>query len=265
MTPLTTGTGIDMLGNAFPERTFDVGIAEQHAVTFAAGLATEGYKPFATIYSTFLQRAYDQIVHDVAIQKLPARFSMDRAGLVGADGPTHAGSFDIAYLGCLPGFVLMAAGDEADLVHMVATQAALDDCPSALRYPRGEGVGVTMPEEGKPLEIGKGRIVKEGHKIALLSYGTRLAESLKASEELAAYGLSTTVADARFAKPLDTDLVLRLAREHEVLVTVEEGSIGGFGSYVMQTLAEASMLDRGLKVRAMVHPDPFNGQASPHA
>jgi 1-deoxy-D-xylulose-5-phosphate synthase len=222
-------------------------------------------KPFCAIYSTFLQRAYDQVVHDVAIQKLPVRFAMDRAGLVGADGPTHAGSFDIAYLGCLPGFVLMAAGDEAELVHMVATQAALDDCPSALRYPRGEGVGVTMPEEGKPLEIGKGRIVKEGHKIALLSYGTRLAECLKASEELAALGLSTTVADARFAKPLDTDLVLRLAREHEVLVTIEEGSIGGFGGYVMQTLAEAGALDRGLKIRSMVLPDTFIDQDSPNA
>ncbi len=262
---MPSGTGIDLFQKAFPDRTFDVGIAEQHAVTFAAGLATEGMKPFCAIYSTFLQRAYDQVVHDVAIQKLPVRFSMDRAGLVGADGPTHAGSFDIAYLGCLPGFVLMAAGDEADLVHMVATQAALDDCPSALRYPRGEGVGVTMPEEGKPLEIGKGRIVKEGHKIALLSYGTRLAESLKAAEELAAYGLSTTVADARFAKPLDTDLVLRLAREHEVLVTVEEGSIGGFAGYVMQTLAEAGMLDRGLKIRSMVLPDTFIDQDSPNA
>jgi 1-deoxy-D-xylulose-5-phosphate synthase len=262
---MPSGTGIDLFQKEFPERTFDVGIAEQHAVTFAAGLATEGMKPFCAIYSTFLQRAYDQVVHDVAIQKLPVRFAMDRAGLVGADGPTHAGSFDIAYLGCLPGFVLMAAGDEADLVHMVATQAALDDCPSALRYPRGEGVGVTMPEEGKPLEIGKGRIVKEGHKIALLSYGTRLAECLKASEELAALGLSTTVADARFAKPLDTDLVLRLAREHEVLVTIEEGSIGGFGGYVMQTLAEAGALDRGLKIRSMVLPDTFIDQDSPNA
>jgi 1-deoxy-D-xylulose-5-phosphate synthase len=259
------GTGIDLFQKEFPERTFDVGIAEQHAVTFAAGLAAEGMKPFCAIYSTFLQRAYDQIVHDVAIQKLPVRFAMDRAGLVGADGPTHAGSFDVAYLGCLPGFVLMAAGDEAELVHMVATQAVLDDCPSALRYPRGEGSGVTMPEEGKPLEIGKGRILKEGHKIALLSYGTRLSECLKASEELAALGLSTTVADARFAKPLDTDLVLRLAREHEVLVTIEEGSIGGFGGYVMQALAEAGALDRGLKIRSMVLPDTFIDQDSPNA
>jgi 1-deoxy-D-xylulose-5-phosphate synthase len=262
---MPSGTGIDLFQKAFPDRTYDVGIAEQHAVTFAAGMASEGMKPFCAIYSTFLQRAYDQVVHDVAIQKLPVRFAMDRAGLVGADGPTHAGSFDIAYLGCLPGFVLMAAGDEAELVHMVATQAALDDCPSALRYPLGEGAGVTMPEEGKPLEIGKGRIVKEGHKIALLSYGTRLSECLKAAEELAAYGLSTTVADARFAKPLDTDLVLRLAREHEVLVTIEEGAIGGFGSYVMQTLAEASVLDRGLKVRSMVLPDIFIDQDSPNA
>jgi 1-deoxy-D-xylulose-5-phosphate synthase len=262
---MPSGTGIDLFQKEFPDRTFDVGIAEQHAVTFAAGLATEGLKPFCAIYSTFLQRAYDQVVHDVAIQKLPVRFAMDRAGLVGADGPTHAGSFDIAYLGCLPNFVLMAAGDEADLVHMVATQAALDDCPSALRYPRGEGIGVTMPEEGKPLEIGKGRILKEGHKVALLSYGTRLGECLKASEELAALGLATTVADARFAKPLDTDLVLRLAREHEVLVTIEEGSIGGFGTYVLQALAEAGVLDRGLKVRAMVLPDAFIDQDSPAA
>jgi 1-deoxy-D-xylulose-5-phosphate synthase len=262
---MPSGTGIDLFQKEFPDRTFDVGIAEQHAVTFAAGLATEGMKPFCAIYSTFLQRAYDQVVHDVAIQKLPVRFAMDRAGLVGADGPTHAGSFDIAYLGCLPNFVLMAAGDEAELVHMVATQVALDDCPSALRYPRGEGIGVTMPEEGKPLEIGKGRILKGGHKVALLSYGTRLAECLKASEELAALGLATTVADARFAKPLDTDLVLRLAREHEVLVTIEEGAIGGFGSYVLQALAESGMLDRGLKVRAMVLPDVFIDQDSPSA
>src|SRR6516162_3821618 len=262
---MPSGTGVDRFGKRFPDRTFDVGIAEQHAVTFAAGLATEGMKPFCAIYSTFLQRAYDQVVHDVAIQKLPVRFAIDRAGLVGNDGQTHAGSFDVTYLGCLPGFVLMAASDEAELMHMVATQAALDDCPSALRYPRGEGVGVTMPEEGKPLEIGKGRILKEGHKIALLSYGTRLAECLKASEELAALGLSTTVADARFAKPLDTDLVLRLAREHEVLVTIEEGAIGGFGGYVMQALADAGALDRGLKIRSMVLPDAFIDQDSPNA
>ncbi len=233
---MPSGTGIDLFGKAFPERTFDVGIAEQHAVTFAAGLATQGYKPFCAIYSTFLQRAYDQVVHDVAIQQLPVRFAIDRAGLVGADGPTHAGSFDLAYLGCLPNFVIMAAADEADLVHMVATQVAINDRPSALRYPRGEGVGIEMPAEGKPLEIGKGRIMREGTKIALLSLGTRLAECYKAADELAAYGLSTTVADARFAKPIDTDLVLRLANEHEVLITIEEGAIGGFGAQVFQTL-----------------------------
>ncbi len=232
------GTGVDIFSKSFPERTFDVGIAEQHGVTFAAGLATEGYKPFVAIYSTFLQRAYDQVVHDVAIQKLPVRFVLDRAGLVGADGPTHAGSFDVAYLGCLPGFVLMAAADEAELVHMVATQVAIDDRPSALRYPRGDGIGVDMPEFGVPLEIGKGRILREGSSIALLSYGTRLQECLKAADMLAAQGLSATVADARFAKPLDTDLMLRLAKEHEVLITIEEGSIGGFGTQVLQTLAD---------------------------
>ena len=225
---MPSGTGLDLFEKEFPDRCFDVGIAEQHAVTFAGGLATEGFKPFATIYSTFLQRAYDQVVHDIAIQRLPVRFAIDRAGLVGADGPTHAGAFDIAYLGCLPGFVLMAAADEAELVHMVATAVAIDDQPSALRYPRGEGLGVPMPAEGKPLEIGKGRILQEGHKVALLSYGGRLGDCLKAAKELTALGLSATVADARFAKPLDSDLVARLAREHEVLVTVEEGSIGGF-------------------------------------
>src|SRR5207245_193964 len=249
---MPSGTGVDIVAKSFPERAFDVGIAEQHAVTFAAGLAVEGYKPFCAIYSTFLQRAYDQVVHDVAIQRLPVRFAIDRAGLVGADGPTHAGSFDVAYLGCLPGFVIMAAADEAELVHMVATQVAIDDRPSALRYPRGEGVGLDMPEFGVPLEIGKGRVVREGHKVALLSFGTRLAECTKAADELAQLGLSTTVADARFAKPLDTDLVLRLAREHEVLITIEEGSIGGFGTYVIHALAENGMLDRGLKVRMMV-------------
>jgi len=262
---MPSGTGIDIFGKAFPDRTFDVGIAEQHAVTFAAGLATEGYKPFCAIYSTFLQRAYDQIVHDVAIQRLPVRFALDRAGLVGADGPTHAGSFDLAYLGCLPGFVLMAAADEAELVHMVATQVALDDTPSALRYPRGDGVGVDMPAVGVPLEIGKGRILREGTSVALLSLGTRLAECLKAAETLAAHGLSATVADARFAKPLDTDLLLRLAREHEVLITIEEGSTGGFAAQVLQTLAENGVLDRGLKVRAMVLPDQFIDQDSPVA
>jgi 1-deoxy-D-xylulose-5-phosphate synthase len=262
---MPSGTGIDLFEKVFPERTFDVGIAEQHAVTFAAGLATEGYKPFCAIYSTFLQRGYDQVVHDVAIQRLPVRFAMDRAGLVGADGPTHAGSFDLAYLGCLPGFVLMAAADEADLVHMVATQVAIDDRPSALRYPRGEGVGVEMPTEGKPLEIGKGRIVREGSKIAILSLGTRLADSLKAAEELASFGLSTTVADARFAKPLDTELLLRLANEHEVLITIEEGAIGGFAAQVYQTLSDHGALDRGLKVRSMILPDIFIDQDSPNA
>ena len=262
---MPSGTGLDLFQKEFPKRTFDVGIAEQHGVTFAAGLATEGFKPFATIYSTFLQRAYDQVVHDVAIQPLPVRFAMDRAGLVGADGPTHAGAFDVAYLGCLPGFVLMAAADEAELVHMVSTAVAIDDRPSALRYPRGEGIGVPMPAEGRPFEIGKGRIVREGSKIAIFSYGARLAECLKAADELATYGLSTTVADARFAKPLDVDMLLRLAREHEVLLTIEEGSIGGFGAYVMQTLAEHGVLDRGLKVRAMVLPDIFIDQDSPNA
>ena len=262
---MPSGTGIDLFSKAFPKRTFDVGIAEQHAVTFAAGLATQGFKPFCAIYSTFLQRAYDQVVHDVAIQRLPVRFAMDRAGLVGADGPTHAGSFDIAYLGCLPGFVLMAAGDEAELVHMVATQVAIDDRPSALRYPRGDGVGVDLPEVGIPLEIGKGRIVREGGSIALLSLGTRLSECIKAAETLAAHGLSTTVADARFAKPLDHNLILRLAREHEVLVTIEEGAIGGFGCYVMHFLAEQGLLDRGLKVRSMVLPDLFIDRDSPTA
>ena len=249
----------------FPNRTFDVGIAEQHAVTFAAGLATEGYKPFCAIYSTFLQRGYDQVVHDVAIQSLPVRFAIDRAGLVGADGATHAGSFDNAYLGCLPNFVIMAASDEAELVHMVATQVAINDRPSAVRYPRGEGRGVEMPEAGIPLEIGKGRIIRQGTKIALLSFGTRLAECEKAADELAAHGLSTTIADARFMKPLDVDLILKLAREHEILLTIEEGAIGGFGSHVMQTLAEHGMLDGGLRMRAMVLPDVFLDHDTPNA
>jgi 1-deoxy-D-xylulose-5-phosphate synthase len=262
---MPSGTGIDIFGKAFPNRTFDVGIAEQHAVTFAAGLATEGYKPFCAIYSTFLQRAYDQVVHDVAIQRLPVRFALDRAGLVGADGPTHAGAFDLPYLGCLPGFVLMAAADEAELVHMVATQVVLNDRPSALRYPRGDGVGVDMPEFGVPLEIGKGRVLREGNTVALFSYGTRLAEALLAAETLAAQGLTTTVADARFAKPLDVDLLLRLAREHEVLVTIEEGAIGGFGAHVLQTLAEHGALENGLKVRCMILPDTFLDQDSPAA
>jgi 1-deoxy-D-xylulose-5-phosphate synthase len=254
---MPSGTGVDIFEKTFPERTFDVGIAEQHGVTFAAGLATEGYKPFCAIYSTFLQRAYDQVVHDVAIQNLPVRFAMDRAGLVGADGPTHAGSFDIAFLGCLPNFVIMAAADEAELVHMVATAAAHDSGPIAFRYPRGEGVGVDLPAFGVPLEIGRGRIMREGTRIAILSLGTRLAEALKASEELEIRGLSATVADARFAKPLDEEMILRLAREHELLITVEEGSIGGFGSQVLQLLSERGALDRGLKVRSMVLPDIF--------
>ena len=259
------GTGVDLFEKVFPERTFDVGIAEQHAVTFAAGLAAEGFKPFCAIYSTFLQRGYDQVVHDVAIQKLPVRFAIDRAGLVGADGPTHAGSFDNAYLGCLPGFVIMAAADEADLVHMVATQVALDDAPSALRYPRGEGRGVDMPEFGVPLPIGKGRIMREGSKVALLSFGARLGECLKAADELETLGLPATVADARFMKPLDLDMILKLAREHEVLITIEEGSIGGFGTHVLQTLADHGVLDRGLRVRNMVLPDTFIDHDSPAA
>ena len=257
------GTGLDKFAERFPDRIFDVGIAEQHAVTFAAGMATEGMKPFAAIYSTFLQRGYDQVVHDVAIQRLPVRFAIDRAGLVGADGATHAGSFDVAYLGCLPDFVLMAAADEAELVHMVATCAAIDDRPSAVRYPRGEGAGVELPARGQPLEIGKGRILREGTAVAILSYGARLQECLAAAEELAGYGLSATVADARFAKPLDTRLVERLAREHEVLITIEEGSVGGFGSFVLQHLALAGMLDAGLRVRPMVLPDRFIDHDSP--
>jgi 1-deoxy-D-xylulose-5-phosphate synthase len=254
---MPSGTGIDMFSKEFPGRTYDVGIAEQHAVTFAAGMATEGYKPFCAIYSTFLQRAYDQVVHDVALQRLPVRFALDRAGLVGADGATHAGSFDVAYLGCLPDMVVMAASDEAELVHMVATAAAYDEGPIAFRYPRGEGVGVDMPERGVPLPIGKGRVVREGDQVAILALGTRLGEALKAAEELETRGLSTTVADARFAKPLDEELILRLARDHEVLITIEEGSMGGFGSYVLQLLADRGVLDRGLKVRTMVLPDTY--------
>lgn len=255
---MPTGTGIDIFSKEFPARTFDVGIAEQHAVTFAAGMATEGYKPFCAIYSTFLQRGYDQLVHDVALQNLPVRFALDRAGLVGADGATHAGSFDVAYLGCLPNMVVMAAADEAELVHMVATAAAYDDGPIAFRYPRGEGIGVDMPEHGVPLPIGKGRIVRQGNRIAILTLGTRMSEALKAAEDLEARGLSTTVADARFAKPLDEELILRLARDHEVLITVEEGSVGGFGSYVLNLLAEKGVLDRGgVKVRSMVLPDVY--------
>jgi len=260
---MPAGTGLDLFAKAFPERTFDVGIAEQHGVTFAAGLASQGFKPFAAIYSTFLQRAYDQVVHDVAIQRLPVRFALDRAGLVGADGPTHAGAFDIAYLGCLPGFVLMAAADEAELKHMVATAVAIDDRPCAFRYPRGEGTGVELPAQGQPLEIGRGRVVREGSAVALLSLGTRLGECLKAAEQLAALGLPATVADARFAKPLDTDLIRRLVLNHEVLVTIEEGSVGGFGSFVLQYLAGEGLLDRGLKIRQMVLPDAFIDQDKP--
>ena len=260
------GTGVDIFAKAFPDRAFDVGIAEQHGVTFAAGLATQGYKPFVAIYSTFLQRAYDQVVHDVAIQKLPVRFMMDRAGLVGADGPTHAGSFDLAYLGCLPHFVIMAAADEAELVHMVATAATIDDRPCAVRYPRGDGVGVTMPEAGMPLEIGKGRIITQGSTVALLSLGTRLAECIKAAEMLAAQGISATVADARFAKPLDRDLILRLAREHELLITIVEGAIGGFAAQVVQLLSDAGALERpGFKIRSMILPDIFIDHDSPPA
>ena len=262
---MPSGTGVDIFSKAFPERTFDVGIAEQHGVTFAAGLASEGMKPFVAIYSTFLQRAYDQVVHDVAIQGLPVRFIIDRAGLVGADGPTHAGSFDLAYLGCLPGMVLMAAADEAELVHMVATAAAIDDRPSAIRFPRGDGVGVDLPSVGVPLEIGKGRIVREGTSVALVSLGTRLQECLKAADILKTHGLTATVADARFAKPIDTDMILRLARDHDVLVTIEEGSIGGFGAQVLHTLAENGALDKGLRVRSMVLPDTFIDQDSPAA
>ena len=264
---MPSGTGLDIFQKSFPERTFDVGIAEQHAVTFAAGLATEGFKPFCALYSTFLQRGYDQVVHDVAIQNLPVRFAIDRAGLVGADGATHAGSFDVCFLGILPNMVVMAAADEAELVHMVATAAAYDAGPIAVRYPRGEGIGVEMPLEGKPLEIGRGRILREGSKVAILSFGARLAEVLKAAEDLAGYGVSTTVADARFAKPLDVDLLMRLAANHEVLITIEEGSVGGFGSFVAQKLLEEGALDGagGLKFRSMVLPDVFLDHDKPEA
>ena len=260
---MPSGTGLDRFAKAFPGRIFDVGIAEQHAVTFAAGLATEGIKPFCAIYSTFLQRGYDQVVHDVAIQSLPVRFAIDRAGLVGNDGATHAGSFDLAYLGCLPGFVIMAPADEAELMHMVATSAAIDDGPSAIRYPRGEGTGVTLPASGEILPLGRGRILREGGSVAILSLGTRLAGSLKAADELATRGLKATVADARFMKPLDTALVEQLARHHEVLVTVEEGSQGGFGAAVMHHLAWKGLLDHGLKFRPMVLPDRFIDHESP--
>jgi len=260
---MPSGTGVDAFARRFPDRAFDVGIAEQHGVTFAAGLACEGFKPFCAIYSTFLQRAYDQVVHDVAIQSLPVRFMLDRAGLVGADGATHAGAFDVAYLGCLPGFVLMAPSDEAELVHMVATAAAIDDRPSAVRYPRGEGTGVPLPAEGVALPIGKGRVMREGTAAAILSFGTRLAECLAAADDLAALGLSVTVADARFAKPLDEELVKRLARNHEVLVTIEEGAVGGFSSFVLDLLAREGLLDAGLKMRPMVLPDRFIDHDAP--
>jgi 1-deoxy-D-xylulose-5-phosphate synthase len=257
------GTGLNLFAERFPRRCFDVGIAEQHAVTFCAGLAAGGMKPFCTLYSTFLQRGYDQVVHDVAIQRLPVRFAIDRAGLVGADGATHAGAFDVAFLANLPDFVVMAAADEAELVHMVATAAAINDRPSAFRFPRGDGVGVELPERGQPLEIGKGRIIAEGGRVAILSFGTRLSEVLKARESLASRGFAPTVADARFAKPLDRELILQLARNHEALITVEEGAIGGFGSHVAQLLAEEGVFDRGFKYRSMVLPDTFIDQSSP--
>ena len=260
---MPSGTGVDLFGAQFPARTFDVGIAEQHAVTFAAGLASEGMKPFCAIYSTFLQRAYDQVVHDVAIQSLPVRFAMDRAGLVGSDGCTHAGSFDVAYLATLPNFVIMAPADEAELTHMVATAVGINDRPSAIRYPRGEGTGVARPAQGVPMEIGKGRMIREGSGIGILSFGTRLSEVLLACEKLSAYGLSPTVADARFAKPLDTDLIAKLARGHEVLITIEEGAAGGFGAHVMQFLAWEGLLDKGLKMRPMTLPDIFQDHDTP--
>ncbi len=260
---MPSGTGLDHFQKKYPGRTFDVGIAEQHAVTFAAGLATEGYKPFCAIYSTFLQRAYDQVVHDVALQGLPVRFALDRAGLVGADGATHAGAYDTAYLATLPGFVVMAAADEAELKHMVATQAAYNDGPSSLRYPRGEGVGVEMPEHGTPLEIGKGRVLREGETVAILSFGTRLQESMRAADQLAAMGLNATVVDARFAKPLDEALIRRLLTTHEVVVTVEEGSIGGFGAHVLHFAANAGLLDGGVKLRTLCLPDTFIDHDTP--
>ena len=259
---MPSGTGIDKFARQFPQRSFDVGIAEQHAVTFAAGLATEGLKPFVAIYSTFLQRAYDQVVHDVAIQGLPARFAIDRAGLVGADGATHAGAFDLAYLCCLPGFIIMAAADEAELVHMIATARDINDAPSAIRYPRGEGVGVELPDHGTPLPIGKGRVIRTGSTVAILSLGSRLKDCLLAAEQLAALGLSTTVADARFAKPLDTELIKQMAQDHELLIILEEGSVGGFSSQVLHFLALEGLLDGGLKVRPMTLPDIFIDHAS---
>ena len=260
---MPSGTGMDIFGKKFPDRMFDVGIAEQHAVTFAAGLATEGYKPFAAIYSTFLQRAYDQVVHDVAIQNLPVRFAIDRAGLVGADGPTHAGSFDITYLSTLPNFVVMAASDEAELVRMINTAVSINDRPTAFRYSRGNGLGIELPGINEILEIGKGKIVKEGNKVAILSFGGRLQECLKAASKLDAKGISTTVADARFAKPLDQKLIMNLCLNHEVLITIEEGSIGGFGSHVFQMLSEKGIFDKGLKIRSMILPDQFIDQDTP--
>ncbi|NND49334.1 MAG: 1-deoxy-D-xylulose-5-phosphate synthase, partial [Rhizobiales bacterium] len=254
---MPSGTGLDKFGEAYPERTFDVGIAEQHGVTFAAGLASEGYRPFCAIYSTFLQRAYDQVVHDVAIQGLPVRFAIDRAGLVGADGATHAGSFDITYLASLPGFTVMAAADEAELARMVATAAAHDEGPIAFRYPRGEGIGVEIPDEPELLEIGRGRVLRQGNAVALLSLGGRLGECLAAADRLQTFGLSTTVADARFAKPLDRDLILDLARDHEVLITIEEGAVGGFAAHVMKLLADEGAFDAGLKIRPLMLPDRF--------
>ncbi|MBC7768326.1 MAG: 1-deoxy-D-xylulose-5-phosphate synthase [Phycisphaerales bacterium] len=262
---MPSGTGLDLFGSKFPDRTFDVGIAEQHAVTFAAGLAADGMKPFAAIYSTFLQRGYDQVVHDVAIQKLPVRFAMDRAGLVGADGATHAGSFDVGYLGALPGFIVMAAADGNELSRMVATAAAIDDCPSAFRYPRGDAEGPMLADSATPLEIGKGRILREGTSVALLNFGSRMSEANKAADKLAAMGLSTTLADARFAKPLDEDLIRRLAREHEVLLTIEEGAMGGFGAFVLQFMAKDGLLDRGVKIRTLTLPDIFQDHDKPEA
>jgi len=256
------GTGLNLFAERYPSRCFDVGIAEQHGVTFSAALAAGGMKPFCTMYSTFLQRGYDQVVHDVAVQRLPVRFAIDRAGLVGADGPTHAGVYDIAFLANLPGFVVMAAADEAELVHMVATAAAIDDGPSAFRFPRGEGVGVELPERGVPLEIGKGRIIAEGAQVAILSFGTRLSEVQKAAESLAAKGITPTIADARFAKPLDREMILQLAADHEALITIEEGAVGGFGSHVAQLLADEGVFDTGLKFRSMVFPDTFIDHAS---
>tara|TARA_Y100000590_G_scaffold328674_1_gene373249 strand:- start:1092 stop:2483 length:1392 start_codon:yes stop_codon:yes gene_type:complete len=260
---MPSGTGMDIFGKSFPDRMFDVGIAEQHAVTFAAGLTTESYKPFVAIYSTFLQRAYDQVVHDVAIQNLPVRFAIDRAGLVGADGPTHAGSFDVTYLATLPNFVVMAASDEGELVKMINTAVNINDRPSAFRYPRGNGIGIDLPSIKEVLQIGKGRIIKEGKKVAILSFGARLQECLKAAKNLDTKGISTTVADARFAKPLDEKLIMDLSLNHEVLITIEEGSIGGFGSHVMHVLAERGIFDKGLKMRSMIFPDKFLDQDTP--